>query len=188
MSAPIPIVQNRHLVAIDASSSEPRVIVCRPPTGPLSREEALSFSAHLVATTNTALAAAKRDVPSPLDFARRMKSASKPAPRGAHKDESGKVTVTQKLGGPLGPDDALQLAAELAFSADPDADMVAHVARIVEAARGGRALDDVLSKEGHAVKLGPATRMRLDDAIEVAKALEAEDEAEAAEERKKMQR
>ena len=182
-------LENKFLVAIDAGSSAPRLVVARPPLE-LQKDEALTFAAHLVACANTARFAAKLAPLTPLDFGRMVKTAPGNATRTAMRsDDRGTVCLLKSVAS-LSVDEAFAVAAELVASADPDADMVARVVAVVTNARGE--LDRVLEHEGHSVKLGAPMRTRLDPAADVAPPPTVDagehEEHEAAGELKKMRR
>lgn len=178
-------LENVHLVAIDAGSSDPRLVVARPPVE-LSKDEALAFAAHLITHANTALSQASRPVPSPLDFARQVRMTCHRPTLSAMKDASGKVHILKPCGS-LSADEGLVLAAELVASADPDADVLALVTKVVEGAAAE--LDRILEHEGHEVTLSAPMRTRLDVPADVAPPPTVEEHTEEqAEERKRMRR
>lgn len=164
-------IENKWVVGVDANEGDPHILIARPPNGELTREDASTLAAHIIATTNTALVASHSPPCSPLAFANLFASTSR----------STRPAVPSRS---IPSGDALKLAASLLAFYDPECDIVAKVNAVVSAARGGKALDDLLAKEGHEVKLGAPMRSRLDVAPEE----ETEAEEVAAEALKKMQR
>jgi hypothetical protein len=176
-------ISNKHLVSIDATSHDPRVLVVRPPLD-LGKDEALAFAAHLIANANTALNAARMPISTPMGFAREVKQSAgrESRPSGVTVDStSGKVLFMKRVES-LTAQEALTLAADVVACADPEADMLTRVNAVV--ANAPNELAEILAVEGQAVKLSPPMRSRL-PALDVAEdrsaeQLEADGDSEAA--------
>jgi hypothetical protein len=156
--------ENEHLVAIDAGAPDARVVVCMPPKGTLSEEGAISFAAHLVAKANAALAEKGLPITTPRTLFDRIETATKKPIAGVGKQPDGRIFIGRPVQF-FTADDAVTFAAALVAVADPDANMLEHVSAVVQAARGGRALERELrdpraavvnlSEPRRAVRLGP---------------------------------
>jgi hypothetical protein len=160
--------ENRHLVAVDAGATDPRVAVCMPPRGEtLSTDEAITLASHLVAKANSALVEKKLPPSTPRDLFDKIDRAVKRGPAIFRRDGSGRIVVAS-LPQFMSAENALTLAAEIVAVADPDANMLERVSAVVEAARGGKELDAVLADKRSAVvnltSPRPAARLAVDDA------------------------
>lgn len=175
------MVENKCLVAVDATSSDPRIVVVRPPVS-LSRQDAVLFAAHLVAYANSAQnEKTPGKIEQPAAFAARCDRRSALVAKVMVQDD-GSIVLLGNLGLPLTVEDALDLAADVARMTDP-ADVVLAVGEVVDGHAGGGALRRTLQREGHEVKLGVPIRQRLSLA-DVAEEYE-RDEGAAGAERKR---
>lgn len=135
--------ENRHLVAVDAASSDARVVVCMPPEN-LSKEHAITFAAHLVAKANAALHEKGLPITTPRTLFDRIDARLKSPPSSIRVGPDGRVVLSKALQF-LSAVEAIDVAASLVALADPEANMLERVGAVVEAARGGRELDKALA-------------------------------------------
>jgi hypothetical protein len=130
--------ENRHLVAIDAGSPDARVVVCMPPES-LSKAEALTFAAHLVAKANAALHEKGLPITTPRTLVERIDARLKSPPSSIRLGPDGRLVLSRALQF-LSAVEAVDVAASIVSIVDPDANMLAHVGAVIDAARGGAAL------------------------------------------------
>lgn len=134
--------QNRHLVAVDAAAPDARVVVCMPPEN-LSKAEAITFAAHLVAKANAALLEKGLPITTPRTLFDRIDARLKSPPSSIRLGPDGRLVLSKALQF-LSAVEAVDVAASLVSLADPNANMLERVSAVVDAARGGRELDAVL--------------------------------------------
>lgn len=135
--------ENRHLVAVDAASADARVVVCMPPEN-LSKDQALTFAAHLVAKANAALFEKKLPITTPRALFDRIDSRLKSPASSIRLGPDGRVVLSRALQF-LSAVEAVDVAASLVAVADPEANMLERVGAVVEAARNEKEIDKVLS-------------------------------------------
>lgn len=130
--------ENRHLVAVDAVARDARVVVCMPPES-LSKTDAITFAAQLVAKSNAALAEKGLPISTPRALFDRIDARLKSPPSSIRLGPDGRLVLSRSLQF-LSAVEALDVAACLVSLADPECNMLERVGAVVDAARGGRAL------------------------------------------------